>query len=392
LENSLKKNNQRADKAEEKLSLLMVIRQFYPLIGGTERQAELLARMLRESGFTITFITAKLRKEWKRIESVGGLKVIRLPSPKIKVIGTLIYALSLIYYLIKHRKHYDIIHVHRADYDAVVTAPLGKLLGKKVLVKLACSGPFGDIETLMKSPISGFALAMIANADKMVAVNEDIKKELLKVGYEKDRILMIPNGVDANTFRPITNSQPSKKKVVTFVGRLHEQKGLEYLLYSWKELIESFKMSVSSFELHLNLIGEGPLKEKLVTVTEELGISKSVHLLGSVNNIAECLQCTDVFVNSSLFEGISNSLLEAMACGLPIVATDISGNAELIQDDYNGLLVSPGDSKSLCNAIECLLKDVKKAKKLGMEARKTVEKRYSCPIIAKEYMEIYRCF
>ena len=81
-----------------------------------------------------------------------------------------------------------------------------------------------------------------------------------------------------------------------------------------------------------------------------------------------------------------------MACGLPIVATDISGNAELIQDDYNGLLVSPGDSKSLCNAIECLLKDVKKAKKLGMEARKTVEKRYSCPIIAKEYMEIYRCF
>ena len=288
--------------------------------------------------------------------------------------------------------NYDIIHVHRADYDAVVTAPLGKLMGKKVLVKLACSGPFGDIETLMKSPISGFALSMIANADKIIAVNEDIKKELLKVGYEKDRILMVPNGVDANAFRPITNSQPSKKKVVTSVGRLHEQKGLEYLLYSWKELIESFKMSVSSFELHLNLIGEGPLKEKLVTVTEELGISKSVHLLGSVNNIAECLQCTDVFVNSSLFEGISNSLLEAMACGLPIVATDISGNAELIQDDYNGLLVSPGDSKSLCNAIECLLKDVKKAKKLGMEARKTVEKRYSCPIIAKEYMEIYRCF
>ena len=276
MENSLKKNNQRADKAEEKLSLLMVIRQFYPLIGGTERQAELLARMLRESGFTITFITAKLRKEWKRIESVGGLKVIRLPSPKIKVIGTLIYALSLIYYLIKHRKHYDIIHVHRADYDAVVTAPLGKLMGKKVLVKLACSGPFGDIETLMKSPIGGFALSMIANADKIIAVNEDIKKELLKVGYEKDRILMIPNGVDANTFRPITNSQPSKKKVVTFVGRLHEQKGLDYLLYSWKELIESFKMSISSFELHLNLIGEGPLKEKLVTVTEELGLSKGV--------------------------------------------------------------------------------------------------------------------
>jgi glycosyltransferase involved in cell wall biosynthesis len=384
-----KRENQRANQAERKISLIMIIRQFYPLIGGTEKQADLLARMLQRSGLTVKLVTAKLGKEWKRNESIGGLEVTRLLSPQIKVIGTLIYALSLIYYLIKHRKHYDIIHVHRADYDAVIATPLGKLMGKKVLVKLACSGPFGDVECLKRSPISSFALWIIAKADRIVVVNEDIKEELLGVGFKKGKIVKIPNGVDITVFKPMAVSSSSTKKVVTFVGRLHEQKGLEYLLRGWKGLIERFRISASSFELHLDLIGEGPLKEKLIAITEELGISKSIHFLGSVNNVVDYFQYTDIFVNSSLSEGISNSLLEAMACGLPIVATNISGNTELIQNEYTGLLVPPRDLDALCIAMECLLTDVKKAKNLGMEARMIAETRYSCQIVAKEYMRIY---
>lgn len=382
---------QRVNQAEKRISLIMIIRQFHPLIGGTEKQAELLARTLRESGIAIDLATAKLKKEWKRVESVGELVVTRLPSPQIKVIGTIIYALSLMYYLIKHMKHYDVIHVHRADYDAVIVTPLGRIMGKKILVKLAGSGSFGDVECLRKSLIGSFALWIIAKADRIVAVNEDIKKELLEVGFKKDKIIMIPNGVDVSMFKPVAGSPSSIKKYVTFVGRLHEHKGLEYLLRGWKKLIERLRMCLFSFEPHLNLIGEGPLKEKLIAVAKELGISKSVHFLGSVNNVVDYLHYTDVFVNSSFFEGMSNSLLEAMACGLPIVATDICGNAELIQEEYNGLLVPPRDSEALCNAMECLLTNIEKARKLGMEARLTTERRYSCQIVAREYMELYRC-
>ena len=368
----------------------MIIRQFYPLIGGTEKQAALLARELQEIGCTIKLITARLSKEWKKNELLEGLEVVRLPSPRIKVFGTVIYALALICYLFKQRKHYDCIHVHRADYDALIAVMVGRLTGKKVLVKLACSGPFGDLECLSRSPINSIALWMISKAQKVIAINEDIKKELLQLGLKKDDIIMIPNGVDIRVFKPLENILPSKKKVVTYVGRLHEQKGVEYLIHSWGMLAERFKLSASSFELQLNIIGEGPLLAKLVKLAGELKISNSINFLGSVDNVAEFFRLTDVFVNTSLYEGISNSLLEAMACGLPVVATNISGNNELIKDGYNGLLVPSKNTVALRSAIECLLTDGVKARKLGMEARKTIEKRYACHVVAKEYMEIYK--
>jgi glycosyltransferase involved in cell wall biosynthesis len=231
---------------------------------------------------------------------------------------------------------------------------------------------------------------MISKAQRVIAVNEDIKKELLQIGLKKNNISMIPNGVDSRNFKPLKTIPLTKNKVVTYVGRLHEQKGVEYLIHGWRMLTEKFKLSGSSFDLHLNIIGEGPLLEKFVTLAEELKIVNSVHFLGSVDNVEEYYHLSDVFVNTSLYEGISNSLLEAMACGLPIVATNISGNNELIQDDYNGLLVPSKDTVTLTKAIEYLLTDSVKAKKLGAEARKTIEIRYACNVVAKEYMDLYR--
>ena len=378
------------NKSEKKLSLIMIIRQFHPLIGGTEKQAALLARELQEIGCTIKLITARLSKEWKKNELIEGLEVVRLPSPRIKVFGTVIYALSLICYLFTQRKHYDCIHVHRADYDAVIAVPLGRLIKKKVLVKLACSGPFGDLECLSRSPIHSIALWMLSKAQRVIAINEDIKKELWQIGLKKDDISMIPNGVDISIFKPLETILPSRKKIVTYVGRLHEQKGVADLIHSWGMIAERCKRSVTSGELHLNIIGEGPLLSKLVNLAKELKIANSIHFLGSVDNVAESLRLTDVFVNTSLYEGISNSLLEAMACGLPVVATNISGNNELIQDGYNGLLVPPEDTVALTRAIECLLTDGVKAKKLGAEARKTIEKSYASHVVAKKHMELYR--
>jgi glycosyltransferase involved in cell wall biosynthesis len=380
------------NESKKKLSLIMIIRQFYPLIGGTEKQAALLARKLQERGCSIKLITARLSKVWKKNELIEGLEVVRLPSPRIRVLGTLIYVLSLIYYLFKHRKHYDCIHVHRADYDAVIAITVGRLIGKKVLIKLACSGPFGDLECLRRSPITRLALWIISKAQRVIAVNEDIKKELLQIGLKTDSISMIPNGVDSKIFKPSETIPLSKKKMVTYVGRLHEQKGVEYLLRSWAMLAERFRLADSSFELNLNIIGEGPLLEKLVNLAGELNIENRVNFLGTVNNVAESFQRSDVFVNASLNEGISNSLLEAMACGLPIVATNISGNNELIQDAYNGLLVPPKDTGALTRAMECLLTDSVTAKKLGVKARETIELKYAGHVVAKEYMELYRLY
>jgi glycosyltransferase involved in cell wall biosynthesis len=268
---------------------------------------------------------------------------------------------------------------------------VGRLIRKKVLIKLACSGPFGDLECLRRSPVTRIALWIISKAQRVIAVNEDIKKELLDIGVNIDCISMIPNGVDSKNFKPSGTVPLSKKmKTVTYVGRLHEQKGVEYLLRSWAMLAERFRLADSSFEFNLNIIGEGPLLEKLVNLAGELNIENRVNFLGTVNTVADSFHRSDVFVNTSLNEGISNSLLEAMACGLPIVATNISGNNELVQDGYNGLLVPPKDTVGLTSAMECLLTDSVTAKKLGVKARETIELKYAGHVVAKEYMELYR--
>ena len=123
------------------------------------------------------------------------------------------------------------------------------MIRKKVLVKLACSGPFGDIECLKKSPISSFALWMIAKADRIVAVNQDIKGELLEVGLKEDKILMIPNSVDITIFKSSEALPPSKKKVVSFVRRLHDQKGVAYLIDGWKKLRKMTRVDVTKYVL-----------------------------------------------------------------------------------------------------------------------------------------------
>ena len=381
-----------SDESKKKPALLMVIRQFYPLIGGTEKQAALLAKKLQECGCTIKLITARLNREWKKNELIEGLEVVRLTSPNIRVLGTVIYALSLSYYLFNHRKDYDCIHVHRADYDAVMAIMVGGLIGKKVLIKLACSGPFGDLECLRRSPINRIALWIISKAQRVIAVNEDIKKELLQIGLKNDSISIIPNGVDSKNFKPSAAIPLSKKKMVTYVGRLHEQKGVEYLIRSWAMLAERFRVNGSSLQLNLNIIGEGPLLGKLVNLSRELNIEDRVDFLGTVNNVAEFFHRSDLFVNTSLNEGISNSLLEAMACGLPIVATNISGNNELIQDGFNGLLVPSKDSVALTRAMENLLTDSVTAKQLGVKARETIELKYASHVVAKEYMKLYRSY
>ena len=389
---TIKKVKMQPDESKKKPSVLMVIRQFYPLVGGTEKQAALLAKKLQECGCTIKLITARLSREWRKNEVIEGVEVVRLTSPKIRVLGTLIYTLSLSYYLIKHRKDYDCIHVHRADYDAVIAITVGGLIRKKVLIKLACSGPFGDLECLRRSPINRIALWIISKAQRVIAVNEDIKKELLQIGLKNDSICIIPNGVDSTIFKPSETMPLSKKKIVTYVGRLHEQKGVEYLLRSWAMLAERCKVDDSSFVLNLNIIGEGPLLEKLVNLSREMNIENTVNFLGAVTNVAESFHRSDLFVNTSLNEGISNSLLEAMACGLPVVATNISGNNELIQDGFNGLLVPSKDTVALTGAMEDLLADSVTAKKLGINARETIELKYAGHVVAKEYMKLYRSY
>ena len=189
---------------------------------------------------------------------------------------------------------------------------------------------------------------------------EELKREFRT---NPDRIEIIPNWLDTRVFFPITktNAPGAASLSLVYVGWLNADKGVEYLLQATKLL------SMKRSDFHLTLYGGGDLEASLKLQSNELEIAKLVTFHGWIDNkeVPDALNRGDIFVFPSLKEGMPNSLLQAMACGLPVIATRISSIPGLIAEGRNGLLVDPKSSGQLAIAIESLLDSPKLREQMG---------------------------
>jgi glycosyltransferase involved in cell wall biosynthesis len=140
----------------------------------------------------------------------------------------------------------------------------------------------------------------------------------------------------------------------------------------------------------LIIIADGPEKETIIQLLDQSKLSKSVMLIPVVDEIASYLSAADLFVLPSRFEGLSNSLLEAMACGLPVISTGVGGSMDIIEDGINGLLIDVDNDEQLMQAIVKIFTDSLLAANLGKNARQTVVDKYNLSEIAGKYVELYR--
>jgi glycosyltransferase involved in cell wall biosynthesis len=167
-----------------------------------------------------------------------------------------------------------------------------------------------------------------------------------------------------------------------FLGRLHAQKNLMRLIEAWPAVRQRVQAS-------LLLAGSGPQEKELVAAIERRGIADSVHLIGTVSNPADYLRAANIFVLPSVAEGMSNSLLEAMAVGLPVVVSSIDGNTDLVSHDKNGLLADPHSTSAWSDAIVRMLTEPDTATRLGAAARQLIAGCYSIEAIVDRYVELY---
>jgi len=137
------------------------------------------------------------------------------------------------------------------------------------------------------------------------------------------------------------------------------------------------------------LVGDGILKTELMDMAKRLGISDKVLFPGIRNDVSDILSTMDLFVITSLTEGICNAILEAMACGLPIIATDVGGNPEIVHNEETGLLFPTKNVAGLVRAVERMLEDEERRKGYGEKAREMVEKRFSLQRMVNEYEGLY---
>lgn len=228
--------------------------------------------------------------------------------------------------------------------------------------------------------------------DAVVAISEDAKREMLKWNrINIKKTMVIYNGIDIDKYSNQQNGSEAKKAlniepstlVVGTVARLSPEKD-QYTL------IEAFSKMVNKIDdAKLIFVGDGVLKEELVNYAQKLGVSNKVIFLGFKDDVYNILPVFDVFTLSSLTEGVSLTLLEAMAMKRPVVATNVGGNPEVVIDRVTGFLVPSKDSEKMADAIIKILQNSELAQKMGAAGRRRVEEKFSLERMVKEYEALY---
>jgi glycosyltransferase involved in cell wall biosynthesis len=232
-------------------------------------------------------------------------------------------------------------------------------------------------------------------ATDLVAVSRGVYRQAIdEEGIDPSKITLIQNGIDnseprtdlsmtRNTLAHEIGVAPEGCIVLT-VGRLEEQKGHTYLLDAIPSVLERFPQTTFAFA------GEGSLRTKLENKTREMGIEHAVRFLGNRTDVHDLLRFSDVFVLPSLWEGLSNALLEAMAAGLPVVATRVEGTEEVIEDGINGLLVPPADPQALSQAILRFLSEDRLRIQIGQAGEKHVKENYTLEKMCGRYESLFK--
>lgn len=209
-------------------------------------------------------------------------------------------------------------------------------------------------------------------------------------GLPAEKVTVIPNAVDADRLaraEPVDLSQlgiPAESRILLFVGRLDRQKAPLCLLEAAELLVPDHD------ELHVLVVGDGPLKERLRRWVGQRGLQERIHLAGRRSDVPALMKAADCLVLPSRWEGMPNVVLEAMAVGLPVVATAVDGVAELVRDGETGLLVRPGSPSELARAVERVLAGSRAAPPLAANAQHVVKKEFTWKRVVSAYEAVYR--
>jgi len=224
------------------------------------------------------------------------------------------------------------------------------------------------------------------DADALVAVSNGLRSHAERLTPDLS-IQVIPNAIDLSQFTPPRQRDAQGPVRLLYVGRFNKFKNVETLIEAVDRLS---RMDIGDFDLEL--VGEGEQRPVLERMVAERGLSRRIHFSGWVprQRIAEYYRRADIFVTATTWEGMPNTVLEAMACGLPIVGTQASGLGELVQDGVNGYLVPIKDAAALAEAIALLIDNGYERRRMGRQSRKLVERQFAWEHIAAQYVAVYQ--
>ncbi len=367
------------------MKVLLVSSAFYPYPSGISEHVYYLAKELKNRGHRVKILTTNYPKRWKD-EEVFDLSVIRVGRvillPLNRSFATLPFGFEIPFFVKRflEKEEFDIIHLH-----GLYPPEIGFWVLVFAKTTICCTFHTRGFKRL---PFSQFAsLSFRPYTKKLVgriAVSQAAKEWIEPFLPGEYRI--IPNGVDTDRFSPnlISREREDGEKIILFVGRLDKRKGAHLA-------IESFPLIKKRFpKTRLLIVGQGPEERSLLPLVKKID-PKRINFLGYVSRkeLPSFYASCDVYISPALGgESQGIVLLEAMACGKPVVASNIEGYREVVTDGENGLLFNPKRVDELAEKVSLILKDGEFAKILGERARKRAEE-YSWKRIAKRIEEYY---
>ena len=375
------------------IGVVMVLSNMQFPLGGTQKQLLGLANELESQGVSV-WIVSRRQKIFKPAR--GGYGIAMPPAasrdhvyfvhlPILRLQPAWSFLVSFLVWAAINRKRFQIIHAHSPRLG-VIASVVGWMLRKAVIIKVPSVEHAADVQPgrLMHRVRRRI---LIEGSAGFIAVSKELARHLCDAGISPGKIARIPNGVLLNG-----NGRPDYSKfkleflgssetpMVLYVGRLVEEKGLDQLLRVWASL-------PARHGAVLVIVGDGPLRPALEAQVEKSAILRSVRFTGHQADVAKFYATADLFVLPSKTEGMSNSLLEAMAVGLPVVASDTGGNKDVLENQ-SGVLVNWQNIPECVEVLMTLLTSPDLRSRISASGKKRALN-FNLPSIAKQYRRLY---
>lgn len=379
------------------VKIIQVTQRFYPAVGGVETHVYNICKRLVERGHEVIVYTSDLlgdnpltRLPDHAEKEVEGIEIRHFKAFKLfSNIDASVVMPSMIIALLKSEA--DVIHAHNYCYFPAHSTVLARGINGIPLVLTTHTSPQSMFPTLRKLYDNTVSKLIFLAVDHIVSLTKRDAEYLISIGAKREGISVIPNGVDMEVFSGRGDGVSFKEryhvdgKVVLFVGRLSREKGLRYLLDAMPDVLKGVPDAL------LVLVGEDfGILDKLKMQATQLGIHRKVRFIGPLfgSELLDAYGASDVFVLPSMVEGFSVSLLEAIAMGKPIVATNTGAAPDLISDGVNGFLIEPRNKGQITEAVIRLCQDEKLAKKMG-KMNESIATKYSWNNTVQEIERVY---
>jgi glycosyltransferase involved in cell wall biosynthesis len=366
--------------------IVMIFQSYLPEVGGAQRQFSLQAPFLQARGYDVQVIARK-RPGLKSFEMMDTVPVHRIPAPGPKPIAAIIFIVMTLWKIWQLRP--DMIHAYELLSPTTVAIFAKRLLRIPLLVKVLRGGMLGDLYKVLRGREGQRRARWIVNSvDAYALISSEIDTELAGIGVPESKRFFIPNGVELARFAPVSSEEKSELRkrldlpegiIVIFGGRFEPEKRLDQLLDIWK------KIRQEKGTAWLVLAGSGSEEKRLSEMAGD-----GVIFPGAVEDFVPYLQVSDIFILPSATEGLSNSLLEAMACGLPAIATSVGGAPDVVTHGKEGWLIAPDVPAELEKALNVFLGDAALREQVGVAARKKIEAKYSLEAVVDGLDRLYK--